>query len=64
MIVLELLGRHGEVLKTVSLPTLFKSISIREEPTLKEHFPELPGFPAWDPKRKVSDLPAPPTGVR
>lgn len=56
--IIQFLGRHGEVLKTVKPPAFYESISIREE-----HFPERP-FADWDPKKKVIDLSKPPSEVR
>ena len=57
--IVEFIGRHGEVLKRIVSPQLCTSVSIREEILVpdKEHFPDRPAFPAWNPKRKVADLP-------
>lgn len=61
-------GRHGNIIKALTLPPGCESICIPiyDDPAdaRGEHFPACPAFPDWIPGRKVSDLPDPPTEVR
>lgn len=61
MMVVDLVGRWGDVIETVSLPPLCVSICVREAPAddRKEHFPKCPDLLGWDKNR-----PEPPTEVR
>jgi hypothetical protein len=56
--VVQFLGRHGEVLRSIPAPPLCRSISISDGADYpgQEHFPPRADFPEWDPKRKVADL--------
>jgi hypothetical protein len=55
--IIEFLGRHGEVLKSVTAPRLCVSISIRNH---ENHFPNQPTLPNWHARKKISDLPRTP----
>lgn len=56
--IVQFLGRHGEVLRSIPAPRLCRSISISDGANYpgQEHFPASADFPGWDPKRKVDDL--------
>jgi hypothetical protein len=64
--IIEFLGRHGEVLQRIDPPGLCVSISIREAPAddRYEHLGCQSSFPAWGSKRKIANLPDPPAEVR
>lgn len=66
MMIVELVGRWGDVLETIPLPPLCVTISVREDPTndCNEHFPKHPGLLDWDKNRQISDLSEPPPEVR
>lgn len=66
MIICEWQGRHGDRITRLRKPPLGRYLVIYEEEVddRKEHFPDPADFPAWDPKRKIADLPDPPTETR
>ena len=55
--IIEFLGRHGEVLKSVAAPRLCVSISIRNH---ENHFPNQSSLPNWHARKKISDFPITP----
>lgn len=58
--IIELLGRHGEVLKRVSLPPLCKSVSIREDHAVDRdmHSPNRVSASNWDEQRNLAGMAA------